>query len=411
MMRSRPSGSAVRTGIVTAGIAIAAVAFNLRPALTSLAPVVGQIEKGFHLRSTEMGLILTLPVLCFGCFAPVVGWLARRIRPETLVASALPITALGIALRAGPSMGFLYVGTLIVGIGITIGNVLLPAVIKGHYPLTTGPLIGVQTMAINLGAATAAAVTLPFELIAPTSDWRLATVIWVVPAGAAMIVWIRGTQAVHGPDNAVQSALQKVSRESELLRSPRAWQVTLFFGLQSVTYYVMITWLPEIFHSGGVSASSSGLLLSLASLVGIPCALLLPILVGNSPSQREYVAAVVAVNVAGLLGLLVAPAHFSPLWAILLGCGQGASFPLALMIVLARSKSSEEAVALSAMAQTFGYLLASLGPVAVGSLREATGSWHVPLALIAGSFAPQLVVGLFAARSGHVTDPMYVNGG
>jgi CP family cyanate transporter-like MFS transporter len=188
-----------------------------------------------------------------------------------------------------------------------------------------------------------------------------------------------------------------------LWRSALAWQVTTFMGLQSLGYYVVLTWLPEILReTAWMSASQAGWMLALAQAVGIASMFFAPILAGRRPSQHGVVVVSVALAGAGTLGLLVAADTATALWVVLLGLGQGACFSLALTFFALRAPDSEHAAALSGMAQSVGYLLAAVGPFLFGVLRDATQAWTVPLVLLFAIAVGLLITGLGAARDDHV---------
>jgi CP family cyanate transporter-like MFS transporter len=229
--------------------------------------------------------------------------------------------------------------------------------------------------------------------------WRASLALWALLALLAAVVWLPQIRGVS-PTNASAGASLGVSG---LWRSALAWQVTLFMGLQSLGYYVVLTWLPQILQEeAGLDASRAGWLLALAQAVGIASMFLAPVLADRWPSQRGVVAAAVALTGAGALGLLFSAGTATTLWVVLLGLGQGACFSLALTFFALRAPDPEHAAALSGMAQSVGYLLAAVGPFLFGVLRDATHAWTVPLALLLAVTVCLLITGLGAARDAHV---------
>ncbi|MDP8973657.1 MAG: MFS transporter [Actinomycetota bacterium] len=220
-----------------------------------------------------------------------------------------------------------------------------------------------------------------------------------LPAFVAAAAWLPQVRYARRA-NASPAVTQGVSGP---WRSALAWQVTLFMGLQSLGYYVVLTWLPEILQEeAGMSAAWAGWMLALAQVVGIGSIFLAPVLAGRRPSQHGVVLAAVTLTGAGALGLLVAAETGTALWVVLLGLGQGACFSLALTFFALRAPDSEHAAALSGMAQSVGYLLAAVGPFLFGVLRDATHAWTVPLALLFAVTVCLLITGLGAARDAHV---------
>jgi CP family cyanate transporter-like MFS transporter len=187
-----------------------------------------------------------------------------------------------------------------------------------------------------------------------------------------------------------------------LLREPLAWQVTVFFGLQSLSFYAVLSWLPTIYRDHGYSPAAAGLVLSASTFLQIPVALLLPRAAARAGDQRAHAAGAALLTAAGLTGVLMAPTAAPYLWAALLGLGQGASFAVGLLLFVVRSRGPADTARLSAMAQTFGYLLAAGGPFMVGTIYDAARSWSPPVLLLLLLLVPQAAAGVLAGRPLHV---------
>src|SRR3954469_10509253 len=285
-----------RGGVVLLVAAIVVVALNQRPAVVGVAPVLSELRADTGLTSTLAGLLTTLPVLCFGAFAPVAPRLARRIGLETAVAASLVLLAVGIALRLLTPVALLYAGSLVAGAAIAIANVLMPAYVKREFA-RPGAVMGVYSASLNLGAAAAAGLTVPIG-VALGADWRVALASWLVLAVAALVLWlpvagVRGTRAV--PEE---------SGSWSLLRAPLARQVTAFLGLQSVQFYSIAAWLPTLLADAGVPVGEGGFLLAVSNVTGAAGALLAPAVAGRMRAQRPLVVVVLAAYVIGLGGLL-----------------------------------------------------------------------------------------------------------
>jgi MFS transporter, CP family, cyanate transporter len=388
-------GDRGRLRIVLLALSVVFVSANLRPALTSVAPLIGEIRDTVGLSNGAAGLLTTLPLLAFGVLSPAAPRLARRFGMERVLLASLLVLAAGILLRSAGLAIALFVGSAVLGAAIAVGNVLLPGLVKRDFPGHTGLMTSVYSTAIGVSATLAAGVSLP---ISHHAGWRGSLALWAVPALVAAALWVpRLRLASH--DGASARSSYGVGG---LWRSWLAWQVTLFMGLQSLAYYVTLTWLPEILRSAGMSASRAGWMLALAQAVAIVAMFLAPVIAGRRPSQRGIVACAVALNGAGIMGLLVAPDTASVLWIVLLGLGQGACFSLALTFFALRAPDPEHSAALSGMAQSVGYLLAAFGPALFGVLRDATHAWKVPLALLLVVVVCLLISGLGAARDAHV---------
>jgi len=385
-----------RGGVVLLLAAIVVVALNQRPAVVGVAPVLSDLRADTGLSSAMAGLLTTLPVLCFGAFAPVAPRLARRFGLETAVAASLVLLAAGIALRLISPVALLYAGSLVAGAAIAVANVLMPAYVKREFT-RPGAVMGVYSAALNIGAAAAAALTVPIGL-ALDADWRVALGSWLVMALAALLLWVP-VAGVRGTRSAPESAASW-----SLLRRPLAGQVTAFLGLQSVQFYSISAWLPTLLADAGVPVSRGGLLLAVCNLVGAGGALVAPAAAGRMRTQRPLVAAVLSAYAVGLAGLLTAPGSATLLWVAVFGLAQGSGFALALTLVVLRSATPLVAARLGGVAQCVGYLVAAAGPVVLGALHDATGGWEWPLGLLLALLVPMALVGWGAARDA-VLDP------
>lgn len=367
------------------------VALNLRPALSSMAPVLGQVSEGLGLNASQAGLLTTLPVLCLGLFAPLAPVLARRFGSERVILGILVTLALGLVVRSTFGAVGVFLGSLMAGASIGIIGVLLPGIVKRDFPQHAGTLTGVYTMALCLGAAMAAGATVPLAQHFDGS-WALGLGFWVLPALLAMLVWLPQARQGHG--------LHRVAyRVRGLWRDPLAWQVTLYMGLQSSLAYIVFGWLPSILIGRGLSPTEAGLVLSGSVIVQLISSLSAPWLATRGKDQRLAIVLVMSGTLAGLFGCLYAPLSGLWGWAIVLGLGQGGTFALALTLIVLRSKDAHVAANLSSMAQGVGYTLASMGPFAVGLVHDLTGGWTALGWIFAVLGVGAVVFGLGAGRA------------
>jgi len=372
------------------GLAIGFVALNLRPALASVGPVLSDLRADLGLSGAAAAVLTALPVVCLGVLAATAPALARRWGMERVIAMVLGGVIAGLLVRvvAGPVL--LFAGTVLVSGSIAIANVLLPAVIKRDFAGHSGPMMGVYTMALSGSAAVAAGSTVPIgDLLG--YGWRGALAAWAVPAVLALLVWLPYTRVRNPPPAAGPGG-------RALLRSALAWQVTLFFGLQALSFYAVLAWLPSVYRDHGYSPAAAGLLLSVSAVVQIPVTLLLPSLVTKVHDQRMLAAVATLLTAAGLAGILVAPTAVPYLWVLVLGVGQGATFAIGLTLFVVRTADPATTASLSAMAQTAGYLVAACGPLLFGAVHDLTGSWSAALGLLLVLTVPQLVTGVLAGR-------------
>ena len=370
------------------------VALNLRPALSSMAPMLSEISKTLGLSAAKAGLLTTLPVLCLGLFAPLAPVLARRFGAERVVLGILLMLAGGIILRSSFGEAGLFAGSVLAGASIGVIGVLLPGIVKRDFPKQAGAMTGVYTMALCLGAAMAAGATVPLSAHFDNS-WTLGLGFWMVPALVAAMFWLPQVGQKHGAHHAAY-------RVRGLLRDPLAWQVTLYMGLQSSLAYIVFGWLPSILIGRGLTPTQAGLVLSGSVIVQLISSLAAPWLATRGKDQRLAIVIVMAMTLGGLFGCLYAPIDGLWGWAILLGLGQGATFSLALTLIVLRSRDAHVAANLSSMAQGFGYTLASMGPFAVGVVHDWTGGWSAVGWIFGVIGLGAIIAGLGAGRSLYV---------
>ena len=371
------------------------VALNLRPALSSVAPLLGVVSDSLGLSAAQAGLLTTLPVLCLGVFAPLAPILARRFGTERVVLGILLTLGGGIVLRSCLGEVGLFAGSILAGASIGVIGVLLPGIIKRDFAGHAGTMTGVYTMALCLGAALAAGATVPLSHYLGDS-WAMGLGFWALPALLAAIFWLPQVGKRQGAHNVAY-------RVQGLLRDPLAWQVTLYMGLQSSLSYIVFGWLPSILIGRGLTPTDAGLVMSGSVIVQLATALTAPWLATRGKDQRLAIVLVMGLTLAGLFGCLYAPMDSLWSWAVVLGLGQGGAFSLALTLIVLRSRDSHVAANLSGMAQGVGYTLASLGPLAVGVVHEVTGGWDALGWIFAVIGLCAIVAGLGAGRA------LYVN--
>jgi MFS transporter, CP family, cyanate transporter len=375
---------------------VVAVALNLRPAIAAVPPLLETIQTDLGLSAAGAGLLTALPVVCMGLFAPAGAALARRVGREAAVSWALALVACGTLVRGlGASAVPLYGGTLIAGVGIALGGVLLPGVVKAWFPDRPGAVTGLYTAGLVAGAMLASAATVPL-MDALGLDWPAAIAAWGLLAVAALVAWAPVTRRLRGP------AEPAAGRARLPWGSGVAWRVTLYMGSQSLLYYAALTWLSPLYVAAGWTAGRAGLLLGLFSLTQIFSALAIPALADRTGDHRPWVALCVGVTTAMLAALGLVPEAAPWLWAALLGLGVGGMFALALTLLVKLASSPAASASLSGMALLVGYLLAATGPVLAGALYDAAGSYRVPFLALAGIGVATLAVGVSIRPSARV---------
>jgi MFS transporter, CP family, cyanate transporter len=385
-------GSHPPFALLMAGIIL--LALNLRSSITSVGPLLEMIRSETGLSDVAAGLLNTLPLLAFAVFSPLAPALGRRWGMEKVLLASLVILTAGILLRSVPGLSLLFAGTALLGLAIALGNVLLPGLIKRDFPRHVGLMTGVYSTVMGVGAALAAGVSVPLARVAG-SGWRGSLAFWALPAAFAAVIWLLLRRS---PSRRTASQVVGVSGRL-LLRSPLAWQVTLYMGLQSLTFYITIAWFPTIFQSEGLSAASAGWMVALLQLFGVLGSFLTPLLAVRMRSQRAIVAVAIVCCLISYVGLLTSSTALIPLWCAFNGLGQGAYISLALMFFILRTRDSRSASGLSGMAQSIGYLLAALGPLLFGLLHDLTRSWTIPLLALVIVTLGLFAVGLGAGRA------------
>jgi len=380
-----------------AAVAIVLVALNLRPAFSSIAPVLPEIMADTGLTATGASILTTAPVLCLGLFGPLAPGLARRVGTERTVLAALLAILLGTGLRGLASAPALLMGSLIAGAGIGVGNVLMPGLLKRDFPDRAPLMTGVYIMSLSIGAAFAAATTAPLR-VALGGWWAGALAAWTVPAVVAIAVTAVVWAGQLGRRPAGAAAISAVRRGGGLWRDRLAWQVTLFMGLQSMLAYVVFGWMAPMLRSRGDTAVTAGLVVSVSVVFQIIAALPAPILAARMRRQSVPAAAAMLVAAVSFVALLTAPLSWQWALAAVLGLAQGAAFSLAILIIMLRAGDSDAAVRLSGMAQGVGYAMAAAGPLLVGVLHDWSGGWSGAgwLFVVAGVGAA--VAGVLAGR-------------
>jgi CP family cyanate transporter-like MFS transporter len=377
-------------------VVVVAVALNLRPAIAAVPPVLDAIQRDLGLSATAAGLLTALPVVCMGAFAPAGAALARRVGPEAAVALALTLVAAGTLVRGlGPSAVALYGGTLASGIGIGLGGVLLPRVVKAWFSNRPGAVTGLYTAGLVTGAMLASAATVPL-MNALGLGWPAAIAAWGLPAAAALAAWVPVTRRLR---TAAEPAPGPVRLP---WRSGVAWRVTLYMGSQSLLYYAALTWLSPLYLAEGWTADRAGLLLGLFSLTQIFSALAVPALADRTGDHRPWIALCVGAATVMLAAIGLAPTAAPWVWAAVLGLGVGGMFALALTLLVKLASSPAGAARLSGMALLVGYLLAATGPVLAGALYDAAGSYRAPFLALAGIGVATLAVGVSVRPSARV---------
>lgn len=372
------------------------VAANLRAALTSVGPLLEQIQQQLSLSATSAGLLNSLPLILFAVLSPVTPSLAKRMGIERTLGMALLLLVGGIVLRSLPQTSMLWLGTVLIGAAIAFANVVLPTLVKRDFPGRAAAMIAGYAAVMSLVAATASGLAVPLAAL-NNLGWRFSLLCWSLPALLALIVWLpqlrRPVAPVAGDHQAVQPAPSRSPWSSAL-----GWQVALFMGLQSITFYTIIGWFSAFAASHGTSPQQAGFELFIYQVVAIAANFVMVFILPRARDQRAIALCSSLLIFTGVAGLLLMPAN-SLVWLIFAGLGAGSSLVLALSFFGLRSSHHHQATQLSGMAQSVGYLLAALGPTLFGLLHDLTQGWRLPLAILLGLTLLQMLFGILAGRN------------
>jgi CP family cyanate transporter-like MFS transporter len=391
--------SSAQRALVVLGIVV--LAFNLRPAAVSVGPILADISSGLRMSATETGALTSLPVLAFAVFGSIAPRLARMIGLHRLTLAALLCLVGGLAGRAAVSSVPLFLALSLLALaGMATANVLLPSLVKLHFPDRVGLMTSIYSTALAIGLTSASVLTVP---ISEAQDgWRSGLLAWSLTAGIAVLPWLaliahdRRPEAVAGPIGLLAVA-----------RTRLGWLMALFFGLQSLQAYSIFGWFAELYRDAGFSAHTAGLLLGVITGVSIPLSFVIPWVVARTHNQTLLMCAVMACYPIGYLGLILAPHAGAVVWAVLVGVAT-TTFPLILTLIGLRARTAGGTAALSGFTQSMGYLIAGAGPFTVGLLREVSGGWTLPLLALLAITVPQLLLGLAVSRPAYVEDELGV---
>jgi CP family cyanate transporter-like MFS transporter len=362
--------------LVVCGVVV--LAFNMRPAAASIGPVLEETIDGLGMDHVTAGVLTTLPVLAFGVFGALAPGLARRLGVHRTTLLSLVSVVAGLVVRATADDVALFLFASVISLaGMATANVLLPSLVKLHFPNRVGLFTALYTTALAIGLTSASALTVPVS--DALGSWRWGLGIWAVTAAIAALPWLLLLRHDAAPGVAGGGiALRSVAR------TRLGWAMALLFGIQSAQAYAMFGWFAQVYRDAGFSAGTAGLLLGLITGVSIPLSLLAPLAAARAANPGPLMLGLVACYPVGYLGLLLVPVEGAWVWALL--CGIGSSiFPVVLALITLRTRTADGTAALSGFTQSVGYLVAAVGPFGIGVLYDVTGGWTWPLLALTAS--------------------------
>jgi MFS transporter, CP family, cyanate transporter len=388
-------GTRAQRILVVVGIVV--LGFNLRPAAVSVGPVLDEITNGLSMSPTTAGVLTTLPVIAFAGFGAAAAWLARALGLHRVTLIALLAVVLGLGLRARTADVPLFLLLSLVALGgMATANVLLPSLVKLHFPDRMGLMTSVYTTALAVGLTMASVLTVPIS--DASGSWRWGLAAWAVTAGVAALPWLALVRHDQAPDPESRSISLRAVARTRL-----GWGMAMFFGFQSLQAYAVFGWFAKIFRDAGFSPGTAGLLLGVVTAMSIPLSFWLPAWAARMTNQTWLVVFLLCCYPVGYLGMIFAPVAGAWLWAVLIGIG-AAVFPVVLTLIGLRARTSEGTAALSGFTQSVGYLISAVGPFGMGLLYDLTGGWTVPLVALILLVVPQLLAGLAVSRPSYIED-------
>ncbi len=375
------------------------LSLNLRPAAVSVGPVLAEVRDGLGMSATATALLTSLPVLAFAGFGALAPALARWVGVHRVTFLALVAVVAGLGGRAvvQDSPEFLALSMLALA-GMAMANVLLPSLVKLHFPDRVGAVTALYTTFLAIGLTGAITLTVPIS--DAYGGWRVGLGVWAGVALVALLPWL----GLLAHDRHLDAPSHTV-RYTDVARTRLGLAMAGFFGLQSLQAYAIFGWFAQLWRDHGYSASQAGALVGVVAAVSIPLSLWAPAAVARRHDQRVLLLGIMACYPVGYLGLILAPHRLALLWAVLVGVG-AVTFPIVLTLIGLRSRTPQGTAALSGLTQSLGYLLAAVGPFGVGTIYDATGGWTWPLVLLTALMVPQIALGLYVARPAYIEDQL-----
>ncbi|WP_436867467.1 CynX/NimT family MFS transporter [Mammaliicoccus sciuri] len=370
-------------------IGILLIGANLRAPITSVGIALPSIKDTLNLSNTSVSLITIIPLLSFAVISLFAAKISHKFGLERTVFGALILICVGIALRAITGVSWLYVGTILIGVGIAFGNVLTPGIIKMNFPLRIGIMTGYYTVVMNIFGSVSSYVTAP---LVKHFNYNVAISLIGIVTFIGIITWSFQLNK-HETVNSSQT-----TTNINVWKSPLSWQITLLMGGQSMIFYSLINWLPEFLLSHGTPINEAGIYLSILQLAIIPLTFVTPIFAEKLKNQVLITFVTGLLFVLGILTLMLQP-NWAFLGIILIGVASGLAFGLVNTFFGLRTENGLTAAKLSGMSQSVGYLFAAIGPLLFGILHDATNSWNTSFGILLVTSIIIMIIGSRAGRN------------
>lgn len=374
------------------------ISFNLRAPITAVGSVANLISEEFNLTRGMAGFITTLPLIAFAVVSPFVSNISKKLGYGKTMLFGLILMMLGEIVRSYTGVYGLFIGTALLGIGIAIGNVLIPSIIKLKFGKNIGKMTSIYTSSMCIFAAVGAGFSMPlaagFDL-----GWKNALAVWFIFTLFTLVIWMPQLKQEKTDEKKDRVLTSASASSTSIWTSKTAWFVTTFMGIQSLLFYSMVAWLPTIIVSKGMDPSFASEMALTYQLVAIPATLLIPVLCDKFKNQRCLVMATCSTYLIGMVLFLTGTSpSVLVLSVLLMSLGMGGSISLSIAFISLRSPNPQKASELSGMAQSAGYLLAAIGPTLMGTIYDFTYSWSVPIMIFIGLIILLSFIGLQAGN-------------
>ncbi|WP_426473516.1 CynX/NimT family MFS transporter [Chryseobacterium balustinum] len=377
------------------------VSSNLRSPITSVGPVLNQISNSLHLNNLQSSMLTSIPLMMFAGCSVLVSRFSHRFSINRFLLYALIILSFGLFMRVFGSVWTLFTGSVFIGLGVCIGNVITPGYIKSNFPKQIGLMTGIFAVSMNLTAALASGYSVSLGEWTGYG-WRGSLGIWLVIALLALFVVV--LELLLNKSRVQQTGASLAKSDFNMFKSPQAWNISVFMGLQSLVYYSLISWLPAVLGDYGMRGNEPGWILFIIQISMIPITFIGPIIANKMKNQKVMIVFISVLMLASILMFAWLKSEWIYATAVLLGLSNGLSFSLSILFFSLRTKSSANAIKISGMAQSVGYLIAAFGPAVFGKLHDYDTSWKWSFYFLGISVIVMFYFGIKAARRKFVED-------
>ena len=375
----------------------------LRTPITSVGAIIGPLKKLLEINNTVAGLITTIPLIAFAIFSPLVAKISNKIGLENTIFLATIVASIGLLLRFYINTSIFFVTTFIIGVGITVGNVLLPGLTKKYFPENLGVMTGFYAVVMNISASIAAGISYPIlntNIGGEKFSTGLAVNIWLIISLINIIIY-----SVIIKNNKVEKIDNKKIGSKGYLKSLKMWSVMLSMGLQSALFYCSVSWFAEIMISKGFTPSEAGLLLSISQFAQFPSTFLVPVLAEKIKNRLIIPIFITMGYIVSLIGMIHIHGNFSLMiiYIVLFALAGGGSFSYVMYLFSAKSKNEEEAADVSGLAQAGGYWLAAIFPPLLGYIRDIL-NWDVAIYILIATASLLFITLIHSSSKGNIIE-------